>query len=90
MNRCAEQFQSFENNEKDKNLSKLESFWKNRYDYVLLDLPPALNSLTEQLISITDGVIVPVELGSFAIQGIAKVTENNKSCGSSLYRLLYF
>lgn len=83
MNICAEKFQSLEATEKDKNLSKLESFWKNQYDYVLLDLPPALNSLTEQLIGITDGVIVPVELGSFAIQGIAKVTETINRVGAA-------
>lgn len=83
MNRCAEAFQSISKAEQEKNLSKLTSFWNEQYDYVLLDLPPALNSLTEQLIGITDGVIVPVELGSFAIQGIAKVTETINRVGAA-------
>ena len=83
MNRCAERFQSLSEAEREKNLSKLSGFWSDQYDYVLLDLPPALNSLTEQLIGITDGVIVPVELGSFAIQGIAKVTETINRVGAA-------
>ena len=83
MNNCAETFNSIDDIEKKTNLNKLVSFWNKQYDYVLLDLPPALNSLTESLISITDGVIVPVELGSFAIQGIAKVTETINRVGAA-------
>ena len=72
MNRCTEMFHNLSDDEIVHNLKKLSDFWNNQYDYVLLDFPPALNSLTEQLISIADGVIVPVELGSFAIQGRAQ------------------
>ncbi len=83
MNNCAEKFIGLSSTEKEKNISKLKSFWNEKYDYVLLDLPPALNGLTEQLISSTDGVIVPIELGSFAIQGIAKVTDTINKVGAS-------
>ena len=83
MNICAEKFTGLTDKEKEKNISKLKSFWNEKYDYVLLDLPPALNGLTEQLISSTDGVIVPIELGSFAIQGIAKVTDTINKVGAS-------
>ena len=83
MNICAEKFTELTDKEKEKNISKLKSFWNEKYDYVLLDLPPALNGLTEQLISSTDGVIVPIELGSFAIQGIAKVTDTINKVGAS-------
>ena len=83
MNRCTEMFHDLSDDETVHNLKKLTDFWNNQYDYVLLDFPPALNSLTEQLIGITDGVIVPVELGSFAIQGIAKVTETINRVGAA-------
>lgn len=83
MNICAEKVTGLTDKEKEKNISKLKSFWNEKYDYVLLDLPPALNGLTEQLISSTDGVIVPIELGSFAIQGIAKVTDTINKVGAS-------
>lgn len=83
MNVCAERFTGLNATEKERNISKLKSFWNEQYDYVLLDLPPALNGLTEKLISTTDGVIVPIELGSFAIQGIAKVTDTINKVGAS-------
>ena len=83
MNRCTEMFHNLSDDEIVHNLKKLSDFWNNQYDYVLLDFPPALNSLTEHLISIADGVIVPVELGSFAIQGIAKVTETINRVGAA-------
>ena len=47
-----------------------ENLWYNKYDYVLVDLPPALNKITENIISVCDYVFVPIELGTFAIQGI--------------------
>ncbi len=54
------------------------------YDFCLLDMPPALNCITEALLSVTDGVIVPIELGSFAIQGVTRVTEALNRCGANL------
>lgn len=44
------------------------------YDYVLLDLPPALTKVTECLVGACDFVFVPIELGTFAIQGIPTIT----------------
>ena len=52
------------------------------YDYVLVDLPPTMNDVTRHIISSCDYVFVPVELGTFAIQGLPKVTDvisNNKA-----------
>ena len=45
----------------------------NGYDYVILDLPPALNDFTGKILSICDYVFVPIELGIFSIQGIPTV-----------------
>jgi len=78
MNECAENFSALNDDVQKTNINKFTSYLKkieNDYDYVLFDMPPALNSVTEKIISISDGVIVPVELGIFAIQGIAKVTD---------------
>lgn len=52
------------------------------YDYVLVDLPPALNKITESVISVCDYVFVPIELGTFAIQGIPTVTQIIADCGA--------
>lgn len=83
MNNCSEKFTHLSESDQKLNLEKLRAFWNERYDYVLIDMPPALNFLTEQIISITGSVIVPVELGSFAIQGIAKVTETINKVGAT-------
>ncbi len=44
-------------------------------DYVLFDLPPALNEITNRILSVSNKVYVPIELGSFAIQGITNVMD---------------
>ena len=45
------------------------------YDYIIFDLPPALNDLTLSMLSFCDYVFVPIELGTFAIQGITVVVD---------------
>lgn len=63
------------------NAEKLFDFG-DRYDYILVDLPPALNKITESVISACDWVFVPIELGTFAIQGIPTVTNIIADCGA--------
>jgi chromosome partitioning protein len=55
--------------------------WSKDYDYAIFDCPPALNETTEEILSYCDYVFVPFELGRFAIQGIAKVTESIAASG---------
>lgn len=50
------------------------------FDYVIVDLPPAMNVVTEHIVGACDYVFVPVELGTFAIQGIPKVTNVIAKC----------
>lgn len=52
------------------------------YDYIIVDLPPAMNKITENVISVCDYVFVPIELGKFAIQGIPTVTNIIADCGA--------
>lgn len=67
----------------EKIISETDKPWhKKHYDYVLADLPPALNKLTENIISVCDYVFVPIELSSFAIQGIPTVTNAIADCGA--------
>ena len=70
MNDCSKEFEQLTSEIQQMNLNKIKQF-SSDYDYVLLDLPPALNCLTEKILGITDSVIVPVELGTFAIQGVS-------------------
>lgn len=57
-------------------------WYDKKYDYILVDLPPALNKITENIISVCDYVFVPIELSTFAIQGIPTVTNIIASCGT--------
>ncbi len=50
------------------------------FDYVIVDLPPAMNVVTEHIVGACDFVFVPVELGTFSIQGIPKVTSVIAKC----------
>lgn len=52
-----------------------------KYDYIIIDFPPTLNTLTKTMLSVCDVVFVPIELSSFAIQGVPKVTEVITNCG---------
>lgn len=67
----------------EKLITSTEKPWYGKhYDYILVDLPPALNKVTERIISACDYVFVPIELGSFAIQGISTVTNIIADCGA--------
>lgn len=63
---------------RQRNIKSLISEWElnstGNYDYIIFDCPPALNIFTESILRIVDGVVVPIEIGSFAIQGVATVT----------------
>lgn len=87
INDCCDTFSSLTPEEQKHNINRLCNYWNkentNSYDYIILDMPPTLNHLTESILSISDGVIVPVELGMFAIQGIAKVTDTINKVGAS-------
>lgn len=52
-----------------------------KYDYIIVDLPPTLNTLTKTMLSVCDVVFVPIELSAFAIQGVPNVTEVITNCG---------
>lgn len=54
-----------------------------KYDYLLIDMPPALNALTQNILSSCDFVFVPIELGLFSVQGIPTVTDIISSCGTA-------
>lgn len=75
------QFEQLSDEEQTANIRKVLSYGSS-YDYVLLDLPPALTKITEKVITLCDCVYVPIELSTFAIQGIPTVTGALTNCNA--------
>lgn len=68
--------------EKIFSFSEMPCYSGRKYDYMLIDMPPALNALTKNILSSCDYVFVPIELGLFSIQGIPTVTDIISRCGT--------
>lgn len=74
-------------NDRLRNIEKIKNEWTHTwiaadYDYIIVDLPPAMNTLTADILSVCDYVFIPIELGTFAVQGITKVTEKIANAGT--------
>ncbi|MDE7195356.1 MAG: ParA family protein, partial [Oscillospiraceae bacterium] len=81
LNRAAVRFEKLSDEEQEEIARNIISFGS-EYDYVLLDMPPALSQMTEKLVSACDVVFIPIELGTFSIQGIPTVTSIVSRCGA--------
>jgi chromosome partitioning protein len=48
---------------------------KDKYDYVVIDCPPAINSLTSSALIGVDYLIIPTEAEKFAIDGVSELID---------------
>ncbi|MEM7683003.1 MAG: AAA family ATPase [Planctomycetota bacterium] len=55
--------------DRDRRLAHVLSTAKGRYDFCIIDCPPAIGLLTFNALRACDEVIIPVETGYFALQG---------------------
>ncbi len=55
-----------------------------RYDYMIIDCPPSLGMLTINSLCAADSVIVPVDCGFYALEGLSALTSTIASIKKSL------
>ena len=46
---------------------------RNKYDYIIIDSPPALGPITINSLSASDSVIIPIQCEFFALEGLAQL-----------------
>lgn len=56
----------------------LSKFFDRRFDYILLDCPPSLGSLTQNALVATQEVIIPIDGGTYSRDGLASTLASIK------------
>ena len=46
---------------------------RNRYDYIIIDCPPSLNTLTINAMTTADSVLVPIQCEYYALEGLSQL-----------------
>ena len=52
-------------------INKIES----EYDYIIIDCPPSLGLLTLNALAVSNYMVIPIEMGAFALAGMKKLFE---------------
>ncbi|MBO6132752.1 MAG: ParA family protein [Lachnospiraceae bacterium] len=69
---------------KDYLLSDSLDWVKNRYDYIILDCPPALTLLTVNALTAADSLIIPIQCEYYALEGFTLIDDTVKRVKSGL------
>jgi chromosome partitioning protein len=71
---------------REKRLKKALESARDRYDFVLIDCPPALSLLTLNGLCSADGVIIPMQCEYFALEGLSDLVNTIKQVHANLNR----
>jgi len=61
--------------EREHRLKRILSEIKSRYDYILIDCPPALDLLTLNALVAAESVLIPIQCEFFALEGISQLMD---------------
>lgn len=69
----------YEIDSKDENFTKiaLDSV-RDAYDYIFIDCPPALGMLTIKALSVSDGVVIPMQCEFYSMEGMSQLLNTVK------------
>jgi chromosome partitioning protein len=73
--------------ERDQRMRRLLEPVRERYAYILIDCPPALDLLTLNALVAADSVLIPIQCEFFALEGISQLMDTIdrvRSCGHAL------
>lgn len=51
---------------------------KNDYDYIFIDCPPSLGMLTVKALSLSDGIVIPMQCEFFSLEGMSQLLNTVK------------
>jgi chromosome partitioning protein len=57
---------------------------KDRYDYILIDCPPALNMLTINALAAAEGVMIPMQCEYYALEGLTALMDTIEQIRSTI------
>lgn len=55
---------------------------KNDYDYIFIDCPPSLGMLTVKALSISDGIVIPMQCEFYSLEGMSQLLNTVKKIKS--------
>ena len=65
--------------EKDENFAKIAlDGVKDNYDYIFIDCPPSLGMLTVKALSVSDGVVIPMQCEFYSLEGMSQLLNTVK------------
>ena len=60
--------------EEDQNFTKLAlDSVRDRFDYIFIDCPPSLGMLTVKALSVSDGVVIPMQCEFYSLEGMSQL-----------------
>ena len=74
--------------DKEKRLAKILSKLNNKFDFILIDCPPALNILTINAFVACKHLLIPIQCEYYALEGIAQLLKTIKLIQDNLNRNL--
>jgi len=81
---AAAQVQLLEKASRDRVLSNVLEAARHRYDFVLIDCPPALNILTVNALVAADSVLIPMQCEYYALEGLSDLMDTLRNVRESV------